>query len=629
MKTAAHRLPSHQKPSAAPTQGQSKKPKEDRAEGRDPALWSAAHAPTHASSGVVQRRTEQAFGTVQRQSDVPRFQADGRARADDTQQIHQVAAQGTSGSGSPLPYLQQIQASFGRFDVRGVQAYTGQRASQAAQQMGASAFTVGNRVAFAGTPSLHTAAHEAAHAVQQQAGVQLKGGVGQQGDPYERHADAVADAVVAGRSAEPILAAAPSGGGSTRAVQCRKTVGFEFQAGNAHIFQSVEEVEKDDASSATGKKKELERTDDEVEMLPDGKKDPTKAEGMAKHAGSFWVEHRRIGQGGTGKGGGIRSDQWFDAVKPVIEASSGEALPERKASKAVQEVGAQASTDLVYARDDSDPIVDLTSHFKCTGDGSELEIVTIPAEDSADKMKALFSALEAYVNGLDGQAAKWYRVASLPKKGAKKGVLSYKDEQLKLTKVKNGYIGVNAGQRIKARPQTTFSLDISKFPEQLKTFSRAEHYREAKTGATTQKPLAKLAAVDRSTLPEAFAAMSADTYGMLMYIAHIVIVARSSAPDSLGKDLAALAPRTSLRTELSGADRKKAFTDENMLAILTAADSTITLDDPLALKDSKAARLGGKTRNPKPHTTIKEYFTELRSDGKIKLPFLSRIIGGG
>ena len=120
---------------------------------------------------------------------------------------------------------------------------------------------------------------------------------------------------------------------------------------------------------------------------------------------------------------------------------------------------------------------------KGTGDGSELEIVTIPAEDSAEKMNALFSALEAYVNGLDGQAAKWYRVASLPKKGARKGQVSYKDEQLKLTQVKNGYIGVTAGQRIKARPQTTFSLDISKFPEQLKTFSQARHYREAKTGA--------------------------------------------------------------------------------------------------------------------------------------------------
>jgi hypothetical protein len=59
--------------------------------------------------------------------------------------------------------------------------------------MGAEAFTSGNHVAFAGTPSLHTAAHEAAHVVQQRAGIHLKGGVGQVGDEYEKHADAVAD----------------------------------------------------------------------------------------------------------------------------------------------------------------------------------------------------------------------------------------------------------------------------------------------------------------------------------------------------------------------------------------------------------------------------------------------------
>ena len=39
----------------------------------------------------------------------------------------------------------------------------------------------------------------------QRGGVSLKGGVGESGDQYERHADDVADAVVAGKSAEPIL----------------------------------------------------------------------------------------------------------------------------------------------------------------------------------------------------------------------------------------------------------------------------------------------------------------------------------------------------------------------------------------------------------------------------------------
>lgn len=73
--------------------------------------------------------------------------------------------------------------------------------------MGARAYAMGNHVAFGIQPDLHTAAHEAAHVVQQRAGVSLSGGVGQAGDAYERHADAVDDRVVAGESAEALLGA--------------------------------------------------------------------------------------------------------------------------------------------------------------------------------------------------------------------------------------------------------------------------------------------------------------------------------------------------------------------------------------------------------------------------------------
>jgi hypothetical protein len=104
-----------------------------------------------------------------------------------------------------LPHLDAIQRSFGRHDVSQIEAHTDHRAAAAAEAMGAEAFARGHHVAFAGTPSLHTAAHEAAHVVQQRAGVQLKGGVGEVGDPYERHADAVADAVVQGKSSEALL----------------------------------------------------------------------------------------------------------------------------------------------------------------------------------------------------------------------------------------------------------------------------------------------------------------------------------------------------------------------------------------------------------------------------------------
>ncbi len=119
--------------------------------------------------------------------------------------VHDAAQRGIAGSGSRLPHLDVIQRSFGAHDVSNVQAHTGEGAARASSEIGAQAFATGNHVAFAGTPDLHTAAHEAAHVVQQRAGVHLSGGVGQAGDPYERHADAVADVVVAGGSAAALL----------------------------------------------------------------------------------------------------------------------------------------------------------------------------------------------------------------------------------------------------------------------------------------------------------------------------------------------------------------------------------------------------------------------------------------
>lgn len=120
-------------------------------------------------------------------------------------QIQSAAAEGIQGSGGSLPHLGAIQKSFGRHDVSGIQAHTDDKAQAASQKMGAEAFATGNHVAFAGAPSLHTAAHEAAHVVQQRGGVQLQGGVGKEGDSYEQHADRVADAVVRGESAEHLL----------------------------------------------------------------------------------------------------------------------------------------------------------------------------------------------------------------------------------------------------------------------------------------------------------------------------------------------------------------------------------------------------------------------------------------
>lgn len=133
--------------------------------------------------------------------------------------ILSTARDGISGTGGALPHLDKIQASFGRHDVGQVVAHTDSAADGANQAMGSRAFAMGNHVALGSTTDLHTVAHEAAHTVQQKAGVQLKGGVGEAGDRYERHADAVADRVVQGKSAEDLLDQMSGAGAGGPAVQ--------------------------------------------------------------------------------------------------------------------------------------------------------------------------------------------------------------------------------------------------------------------------------------------------------------------------------------------------------------------------------------------------------------------------
>ncbi len=130
-----------------------------------------------------------------------------------------IAARGVASASAQLPFHDEVQASFGRHDISGIRAQVGGPAAAATSALGARAYAAGNRVAFAGAPDLHTAAHEAAHVVQQRAGVSLKGLDGGGSDPYEQHADAVADAVVAGQSAVPLLDRMPASAGGGTVVQ--------------------------------------------------------------------------------------------------------------------------------------------------------------------------------------------------------------------------------------------------------------------------------------------------------------------------------------------------------------------------------------------------------------------------
>lgn len=137
--------------------------------------------------------------------DVRRAVVQLRAESEREVDVATTARAGVGGASGPLPFRERIQASFGRHDVSGVRAHTGGAADRASAELGALGFTMGESVAFRGAPSLFTAAHEAAHVVQQRGGVRLKDGVGRRGDVYERHADEVASLVERGASAESLL----------------------------------------------------------------------------------------------------------------------------------------------------------------------------------------------------------------------------------------------------------------------------------------------------------------------------------------------------------------------------------------------------------------------------------------
>jgi hypothetical protein len=184
-------------------------------------------APTSGAPGTGRASTDATLGPGRRTltMDLPPVQmrVTRDASAPTTDDVHAAAQHGTSGAGGPLPFHDRIQRAFGRHDISGVQAHTGAAAAEGTRGMGAEAYATGNAVAFGKAPDLHTAAHEAAHVVQQRAGVSLAGGVGAAGDSHEQHADAVADRVVAGGSAEALLDRYVGGGAPSTGVQRKIT----------------------------------------------------------------------------------------------------------------------------------------------------------------------------------------------------------------------------------------------------------------------------------------------------------------------------------------------------------------------------------------------------------------------
>ena len=131
------------------------------------------------------------------------------------QNIHGIAQTGFRDAAGSYPFQEQIQQSFGaKHDISSLSAHTGPAARSANAEFGSDAYHQGGNVAFAGEPTLHDAAHEAAHYVQNVGTTQLAGGVGTPNDCYEQHADKVADGVAQGQDVSGLLDQIP---GATQA----------------------------------------------------------------------------------------------------------------------------------------------------------------------------------------------------------------------------------------------------------------------------------------------------------------------------------------------------------------------------------------------------------------------------
>jgi hypothetical protein len=156
--------------------------------------------------------------------------------------IHAAAARGTATPAGPLPHAGLIQRAFGRHDISSVKAHVGGDAAASAGDMGATAYATGDHVVLGGSADLFTEAHEAAHVVQQRAGVHLKGGVGEDGDSHERHADSVATAVVQGKSAEGLLDQVAPASASGRSAGVQRQPAPQPQAGAAQATTALQQA---------------------------------------------------------------------------------------------------------------------------------------------------------------------------------------------------------------------------------------------------------------------------------------------------------------------------------------------------------------------------------------------------
>ena len=160
------------------------------------------------------------------------------------------AAPSTGGEPLPPGVLAKFESSLGA-DLRAVRLHSGPDSEEAADAIGALAFTEGQDIHFAAgelDPDAEEGerllAHEVAHTVQEEGNVQAKLEVSSPGDAAEVQADAAADAMVGGRPAQVSSQHGTSG-------QVRRTP--EGETVDGMLWASGEEVLRADAEALASK----------------------------------------------------------------------------------------------------------------------------------------------------------------------------------------------------------------------------------------------------------------------------------------------------------------------------------------------------------------------------------------
>lgn len=125
-----------------------------------------------------------------------------------------LAAGGFQGGGHEIPYRAELESSFGA-DFSSVRAHTDEHAQTASHSLGAHAYAQGENIAFStANPDKALVAHELTHVLQQSANPALKSTDGGIETGGEAEANAVQDAVAAGRPASSALQGVKASGKS-------------------------------------------------------------------------------------------------------------------------------------------------------------------------------------------------------------------------------------------------------------------------------------------------------------------------------------------------------------------------------------------------------------------------------